>query len=91
MSSVIDAAHSSIHTVGNNQHLIHQVSCALPDRNTHHSSRLVPRVDHLRERQNAADPGGYIGPIVPVGIGMVQLPDRLQFEPSILDCFAPDL
>ena len=85
---VIDAAHNSIHTVPAIISIQSQLS---PYDNTHHSSRLIPRVDHLRERQNATDPGGYIGPSVPVGIGMVQLPDQLQFEPSVLNRLAPDL
>lgn len=58
---------------------------------TYHPTSLIPRIYHMRQRQNAGDPRGDIGPIVAATVGMVQLADQLKFAPAAADDLGPDV
>lgn len=58
---------------------------------TYHSARFIPRVDRLRQRQDASDPRQSSGPGIPGGIHVVELSDQLQLHSSVPDDLGPNL
>jgi hypothetical protein len=68
-----------------------KIKAAETEKDTHHSTSLIPGIHHVGQGQDTANPRLDVGTVIAIVVGMMQLADELQLKPAIANHLAPDI